>query len=148
MTNHRPFVKGSDEGIWRRLNIIGFNAKLSDDQREPQFREEKLRPELPGILAWMIKGCFKWQQDGLKPSDAVTHATKAYRSEMDFIQQWLDERTVVDRKGVSLAMWPTAIRVLVGAGARADARQPAVRRGASHAGFPHGRATASDCSRD
>ena len=59
MTNHRPFVKDSDEGIWRRLNIIGFNAKLSDDQREPHFREEKLRPELPAILAWMIKGCFK-----------------------------------------------------------------------------------------
>ena len=99
MTNHRPFVKGSDEGIWRRLDIIPFNAKLSDDQREPHFREEKLRPELPAILAWMIKGCFMWQRDGLKPSDAVTHAIKAYRSEMDFIQQWLDERTVVDPQG-------------------------------------------------
>jgi putative DNA primase/helicase len=98
MTNHRPFVKGSDEAIWRRLNIIGFNAKLSDDQREPHFREEKLRPELPAILAWMIKGCFMWQQDGLKPSAAVRHATNAYRSEMDFIQQWLDERTVADPK--------------------------------------------------
>jgi putative DNA primase/helicase len=32
----------------------------------------------------------------LKPSAAVKHATAAYRSEMDFIQQWLDERTVVD----------------------------------------------------
>jgi putative DNA primase/helicase len=96
MTNHRPFVKGSDEGIWRRLNIIGFNAKISDDQREPHFREEKLRPELPGILAWMVKGCFKWQRDGLKPSGAVTRATKAYRSEMDYIQHWLDERTAAD----------------------------------------------------
>lgn len=98
MTNHRPFVKGSDEGIWRRLNIIGFNATIPEDKKEPNFREEKLRPELPGILAWMIKGCFKWQQDGLKASAAVTHATKAYRGEMDFIQQWLDERTVADPK--------------------------------------------------
>lgn len=99
MTNHRPFVKGSDEGIWRRLNIIGFNAKILDDKKEPHFRDEKLRPELPAILAWMVRGCFKWQEDGLKPSAAVTHATKAYRSEMDFIQQWLDERTVVDPQG-------------------------------------------------
>jgi putative DNA primase/helicase len=96
MTNHRPFVKGSDEGIWRRLDIIPFNAELSDDQREPHFREENLRPELPAILAWMIKGCFMWQQDGLKPSGAVTRATNAYRSEMDYIQHWLDERTVAD----------------------------------------------------
>jgi putative DNA primase/helicase len=99
MTNHRPFVKGSDEGIWRRLNIIGFNAKIAEEDKDPHFRDQKLRPELPGILAWMIKGCFKWQQDGLKPSVAVRHATNAYRSEMDFIQQWLDERTVVDPQG-------------------------------------------------
>ncbi len=99
MTNHRPFVKGSDDGIWRRMNIIGFNAKIADEDKDPNFREEKLRQELPGILAWMIKGCFKWQLDGLKPSAAVKHATAAYRSEMDFIQQWLDERTVVDPQG-------------------------------------------------
>jgi len=99
MTNHRPFVKGSDDGIWRRMNIIGFNAKMAEEDKDPHFREKKLRPELPGILAWMIKGCFKWQQDGLKPSAAVKHETAAYRSEMDFIQQWLDERTVVDPQG-------------------------------------------------
>jgi putative DNA primase/helicase len=96
MTNHRPFVKGSDEGIWRRLNIIGFNARIPDDKKEPHFREEKLRPEVPAILAWMIRGCFKWQTDGLKPSAAVTSATNEYRSEMDYIQQWLDERTITD----------------------------------------------------
>ena len=99
MTNHRPFVKGSDDGIWRRLNIIGYNAKIADEDKDPHFREEKLRPELPAILAWMIKGCFMWQKDGLKASPAVKRATNAYRSEMDFIQQWLDERTVVDPQG-------------------------------------------------
>ena len=99
MTNHRPFVKGSDEGIWRRMNIIGFKAKMAEEDKDPHFRGEKLRPELPGILAWMIKGCFMWQRDGLKPSAAVTRATNEYRSEMDFIQQWLDERTVVDPQG-------------------------------------------------
>jgi len=99
MTNHRPFVKGSDEGIWRRLNIIGFNAKIAEEDKDAHFRDQKVRPELPAILAWMIRGCFMWQRDGLKPSAAVTHATKAYRSEMDFIRQWLDERTVVDPQG-------------------------------------------------
>jgi putative DNA primase/helicase len=99
MTNHRPFVRGSDEGIWRRLNILGFNATIPEHQRDPHFRDEKLRPELPGILAWMIKGCFKWQIDGLKPSATVKHAIAAYRGEMDFIQQWLDEQTVADPQG-------------------------------------------------
>lgn len=96
MTNHRPFVKGTDDGIWRRLNIVGFNEKMPEDKKDPHFREEKLRPELPGILAWAIKGCFAWQRDGLKPSPAVKVATDAYRAEMDFIAQWLDERTIAD----------------------------------------------------
>ncbi len=96
MTNHRPFVKGGDDGIWRRLNIIGFDAKMADDAKNRHFRERRLRPELPGILAWMVRGCFMWQRDGVKPSAAVTQATKAYRGEMDFIQQWLDDRTIAD----------------------------------------------------
>ena len=61
MTNHRPFVKGSDDGIWRRLNIIDFNAKIADDDKDPHFRENKLRPELPGILAWVMRGCIIWR---------------------------------------------------------------------------------------
>ena len=139
MTNHRPFVKGSDDGIWRRLNIIGFNAKIADDDKDPHFREEKLRPEFPGILAWMIKGCFKCgSEDGLKPSAAVTQATKAYRSEMDFIQQWLDERTVADPKGaITPATWRMAITNAGRSRSSADARQPSVRRGAPRAGLPH-----------
>jgi putative DNA primase/helicase len=96
MTNHRPFVKGGDDGIWRRLGIIGFDAKIADDAKDPHFRERKLRPELPGILTWMVHGCFMWRRDGLKPSAAVSRATKAYRSEMDFIQQWLDDQTIAD----------------------------------------------------
>ena len=63
----------------------------------------------------------------MKASPAVKHATKAYRNEMDFIQQWLDERTVLDPQGSipsQCGLW--RIRVLVEAGARADARQPSV----------------------
>ncbi|WP_330083306.1 phage/plasmid primase, P4 family [Methylocystis iwaonis] len=96
MTNHRPFVKGTDDGIWRRLNIIHFNAQITEDQKDPRFREDKLRPELPAILAWAIRGCFMWQHDGLKPSAAVKASTNNYRSEMDFMAQWLAERTVAD----------------------------------------------------
>ncbi|MGP8234545.1 MAG: phage/plasmid primase, P4 family, partial [Limisphaerales bacterium] len=57
MTNHPPFVKGSDDGIWRRLDIIEFNNKIADNAKD-HFRENKLRPELPGILAWAVRGCI------------------------------------------------------------------------------------------
>jgi putative DNA primase/helicase len=97
MTNHPPFVKGSDDGIWRRLDIIEFNNKIADDAKDPHFRENKLRSELPGILAWAVRGCILWRAvGGLKPSPAVQQTLKDYRGEMDFIQQWIDERTIDD----------------------------------------------------
>lgn len=96
MTNHRPFVKGTDDGIWRRLDIIGFNNQIAPAAQIANFRETRLRPELPAILAWAIRGCFMWQKDGLRPSPAVRRAADAYRAEMDFIAQWLAERVVAD----------------------------------------------------
>ena len=138
MTNHRPFVKGTDDGIWRRLNIIEFNAKMRDANKDPHFRERMLRPEFPSILKWMIVGCLKYQRDGLKPSAAVTGAIKNYRSEMDFIQQWLDDRTIADPKAttprsaayVDYKCWSQAED-------NADAGQPSVRRRASRERLPH-----------
>jgi putative DNA primase/helicase len=96
LTNHRPFVKGTDEGIWRRLNIVGFNVTVSEQDRDPAFREKKLLPEIEGIFAWMVEGCLKWLRDGLKPSDAVRRAINEYRAEMDFVAQWLEERCEAD----------------------------------------------------
>lgn len=96
MTNHPPFVKGTDDGIWRRLNIISFKNQMPDDRKDLHFRENHIRPELAGVLAWAIRGCIMWQREGLKPSKAVVEGAKSYRSEMDFIGQWLDERTTAD----------------------------------------------------
>ena len=96
MTNHRPFVKGTDDGIWRRLNIIAFEKQIDEGDRVENFRDIRLRPELRAILAWAIRGYFMWRRDGLKPSPMVKTATASYRGDMDFIAQWLAERTVAD----------------------------------------------------
>jgi putative DNA primase/helicase len=101
LTNYRPFITGSDEGIWRRLNIVEFNASLPEKDRYQDFRESKLRPELKGILAWMVRGCLRWQRDGLKPSAAVRQAISAYRFEMDFVAQWLDDRCESDAQATT-----------------------------------------------
>jgi putative DNA primase/helicase len=92
MTNHRPLVKGTDDGIWRRLNIVSFKAKVADAEADPMFREKRLVPELPGILRWAVEGALKWLRDGLKPSAAVRQAAAAYRAEMDIVGQWIEER--------------------------------------------------------
>ena len=49
--NHKPTISGTDEAIWRRPKLIPFPVKIPDEEVDPFFREHRLLPELPGILA-------------------------------------------------------------------------------------------------
>ncbi|MDO8992170.1 MAG: phage/plasmid primase, P4 family, partial [Daejeonella sp.] len=92
-TNHLPIVKGSDNGIWRRLMPIPFERNFESDPtivKDPR-REEKLLAELPGVLAWILQGATLYKQMGLAPPDSVKRARDSYRSRMDLLAEWLDE---------------------------------------------------------
>lgn len=89
-TNHKPNIKGADNGIWRRLRIIPFSAYFSDEKKDPQF-PSKLKSEFPGILAWAVRGCLAWQNNGLGIPKAVEAATSDYRAEMDIIQTFITD---------------------------------------------------------
>jgi putative DNA primase/helicase len=89
--NYKPIIKGTDPGIWRRVKLIPFTQKFTGDQHDPHL-DQKLLAELPGILAWAMRGCQAWQEEGLPEPDAVKAATELYRSEMDEIGNWLEEQ--------------------------------------------------------
>ena len=50
-----------------------------------------MRAEWPGILAWMIVGCRKWQSTGLRPPATIIAATKLYLDTEDAVGSWVDE---------------------------------------------------------
>jgi putative DNA primase/helicase len=89
-SNYKPVIQGNDDGIWRRIRVIPFNAHFAQVRRDPHLKE-KLRAEMPGILAWAVRGCLDWQQNGLGSCKAVDEAGGVYRREMDTIQQFIDE---------------------------------------------------------
>lgn len=89
-SNHKPTIKGTDHGVWRRIRLIPFNVTISPEQRNPNL-EAELREELPGILNWAIKGCLAWQQDGMTTPKAIEQATKEYRDDMDIVGSWISE---------------------------------------------------------
>lgn len=91
-TNHKPKIKGSDLGIWRRIMLIPFSYIVPESERDPDLTN-KLKRELPGILNWAIEGCMEWQKSGLNAPKEVLQATDDYRGEMDLIQLFLDECT-------------------------------------------------------
>ncbi len=92
-TNHRPEIRGTDEGIWRRIHLIPFNVHIPQKERDPRLLD-KLVAELPGILNWAIGGCREWQQRGLDPPVEVCAAVQEYREDMDEIGAFLTEQCV------------------------------------------------------
>lgn len=93
MTNHKPIITGTDRGIWRRVRMIPFNARFEGSKADKTLPQQ-LQAELPGILAWAVRGCIRWQEHGLHMPEAVQTATEAYRSEMDTMGLFLAEETV------------------------------------------------------
>ena len=88
--NHKPGLRSVDEAIRRRLHLIPFSVTILPAERDLDLAE-KLKAEWPGILAWMIDGCLKWQATGLQPPAAVTDATAAYLAAEDATGAWMDE---------------------------------------------------------
>lgn len=92
-TNHKPIVKGSDNGIWRRLMLIPFTRNFEADPtivKDPN-RETKLQAEIEGVLAWVVEGALAYQAQGLNQVGAVKAAREAYREQMDLLSEWLEE---------------------------------------------------------
>lgn len=92
--NYRPVIRGGDEGIWRRIKLVPFTVTIPPEERDKQLLE-KLFTELPGILAWAVQGCLRWQRDGLRHPPEVEAATTQYRHDMDAIGLFLEECCVV-----------------------------------------------------
>ena len=89
-TNHKPVIKGVDEGIWRRIRLIPFNLQLPKEKRDKKL-PEKISLEMPGILNWAIEGCLKWQKSGLSDPAIVMKATGDYKEEMDILGPFMFE---------------------------------------------------------
>ena len=88
--NYKPIVTDSSEGAWRRLRLIPFEHQVPTEKTDYRL-EEKLLAEKDGILAWMIDGCHKWQQTGLKQPKRIVDASTVYRNESDLLGEFLED---------------------------------------------------------
>lgn len=58
-TNHLPRVSASDDGIWRRLIVIPFNAKITGNSDIKNYGEYLYDNAGESILSWVIEGAKK-----------------------------------------------------------------------------------------
>jgi len=99
-TNHKPVIKGTDHGIWRRIKLIPFTTRIEEEKQDKHL-EQKLRLEGPGILNWLIEGARRWYAEGLKTPNIIIKATDEYRSEMDIMGNFIRERCI-QQAGLSI----------------------------------------------
>jgi putative DNA primase/helicase len=88
--NHKPDLRNVDEAMRRRLHLVPFDVTVPSDERDPDL-PEKLKAELPGILAWAIEGCRLYRERRLDPPKAVRDVTDAYFAAEDTFAAWIDE---------------------------------------------------------
>jgi putative DNA primase/helicase len=94
--NNKPNIRGTDDGIWRRIRFIPFEVQIPEEERNFHIQDQ-LKEQAPGILNWMIRGCIEWQKDGLGTPKCVLAATQAYRDEENHVLLFVEEECT--RKG-------------------------------------------------
>jgi putative DNA primase/helicase len=94
LTNHKPVVSGTDEGIWRRLRLVPWDVVIPAEERNEELGD-KLALELDAVLAWLVTGYQDWHAHGLADPELVTKATTAYRGESDQLGRFLEEQCML-----------------------------------------------------
>lgn len=97
-TNHLPKVSVNDDGTWRRIIVIPFNAKITGTSDIKNYADYLYTESGPAILTWIIEGAEKAIASNFRMSvpKVVQEAIDAYREGNDWLGQFLEEYCDVD----------------------------------------------------
>lgn len=96
-TNHLPRVSASDDGIWRRLIVIPFNAKIEGEGDRKNYAKFLFENAGEAILAWLIEGARKAIELDFKVPvpPCVRQAIEAYREQNNWFGHFLEDKCEV-----------------------------------------------------
>lgn len=97
-TNHLPKVSANDDGTWRRLIVISFNAKITGKSDIKNFSDYLFEHAGSAIMKWIIEGAEIAINKGFKFTEpqVVVDAIKEYRENNDWLGQFIEEHCDVD----------------------------------------------------
>ena len=92
-TNHLPKVGANDDGIWRRLIVIPFNAKITGKSDVKNFADHLYDNAAPAIISWIIEGAEKAIKANFKTKlpKVVQESVRAYREANDWLGHFIEE---------------------------------------------------------
>lgn len=93
-TNHLPRVGAMDTGIWRRLIVIPFEAKIEGNADIKNYADYLYEHAGGAVLAWVMEGARAIHADDyhLDPPRKVIEASNAYRDDNDWFSQFLEDQ--------------------------------------------------------
>lgn len=86
--NNKPVIKDTSDGIWRRMQLVPWEADIPAEKRDKGLKD-KLLAERDGIFAWLMRGLLDWRKHGLIEPEDVRLATSEYRDDSDTIGRFL-----------------------------------------------------------
>lgn len=93
--NHKPEIRGTDDGIWRRIHLVPWDVQIPPDRRIEGLAGKLVASEGPGILNRFVEGLLDYLESGLQVPAQVADATLEYRQESDPVGMFLDAACVV-----------------------------------------------------
>lgn len=98
-TNHLPRVGANDDGTWRRLIVIPFNAKIRGKSDIKNYADYLVRNAGGAILMWIIEGAQKAIKNKftLTIPQVVQEAIAQYRINNDWLSIFLEDCCEIDR---------------------------------------------------
>ena len=92
-TNHLPKIGATDDGIWRRLIVIPFNAKIQPKKDIKNYADYLVENAGEYILKWLIEGAEKIFNDNFRidTPQCVQNAINEYHSANDWLTHFLEE---------------------------------------------------------
>lgn len=89
-TNNKPFIKGSDYGIWRRVFLFPFLRTFTEKEKDVTL-PGRLKAESSKILGWAIKGYLKLRERGkLFVPECIEQEKAMYKEQMDGIARFIN----------------------------------------------------------
>lgn len=93
MTNSLPEIRDRDEGIWRRIHLIPFEAQFTGDRDVKDYASKLVEKAGGEILSWMVEGACKViaADYGIEKPAHVKAVEDEYRRGSDWLGSFLED---------------------------------------------------------
>ena len=101
MSNYPVNGDPEDDALWGRVRVIEFPNSFLGKEDKSKKALLKTPDVMAGVLYWAVEGAIQWYAlgaQGLSTPAPIEKVTKLQRTDLDYVQQWLDECTDDDEE--------------------------------------------------